>query len=151
MDSPSERVGSKPGADLAMHAMRRAGRSGCGIALPPAVVAIAHLRLTPMPEADNAVEMQRLVLPSRRKRRKIIATARRAIASIEARYALSILHATIPARPAVTPAQRHRRGTRADPQQRPRHYTGRCFLCGGGAPEHRAFLDFGNYQFTCYA
>ena len=95
-------------------------------------------------------EMQRLVLSFHRKRRKIIATARRAIASIEARYALSILHATIPARPAVTPAQRHRRGTRADPQQRPRHYTGRCFLCGGGAPEHRAFLDFGNYQFTFY-
>ena len=50
---------------------------------------------------------------------------------------------------AVTQAQRHRRGARADPHYMPRYYTGCCFLCGGGAPENRAFLDCGNYRFTC--
>ena len=105
--------------------MRHAG--GLGRDTYPLVPSRRHsppVQVT-MPGPGSAIHMRRIAISYREHARARSSRLRAAPSSIGARYARSILQGYILGRRAITPAQRQRRGARADLQYMPRYYTGR--------------------------
>ena len=134
-----------------MHAMRHAGGLGFGSAPLRAEAVAVTSPARSMPEPGSAVQLQRIAIPYRPACAQSITTASRASASTEACHARSILQATTPSRPCRYASPAPSSGHTCGYTVKAKVLYGALLLCGGGAPENRAFFNCYNLIFTIRA